>query len=379
LLWADPGQDPVDVNAWGLRISLIRTLERSRRGYLKGMIGASLMGLNPDDPDDAFQAADTWFSAVMERALELHGSRPTHKAHEVFRQVILRGHGWPKAWLERSFDPPQGAAPDAVIGAFGRLDATLTPSAPPSRITEKLGTLVTIADSASQETPEGMSLWQAVSLGPQKLDPGTADGRDAFFYAVIQALETANEVWETLRRIGLSPRDWAGAVTINQAKGASVFVNEARRIAEETGAALTDHPVLEAAWAIRKVTRFADLDDFLGSEMGRALLQGPGPINAVPLEAAPEIADEDDSLASLEEMTSAIAYLAQNDALDSLDQQVLAAIVQRNVYEDVCDEDWCARAFPTKAAWAEYTDKLVDKILEVMTPGSEHTIEEAPA
>lgn len=366
LLWADQGSGPVDVNAWALRISLIRTLERSRRGYLKGMIGANLIGLNADDPDDAFQAADTWFTAVMERALELHGSRPTHKAHEVFRQVASRGHGWPEIKLERSFNPPAGEPPDILKGAFGRLDATLNPAAGSSRITEKLGTLILVAEDAAQETPEGMSVWQAISLGPQKLDPGTADARDAFFFAVIQALETANEVWETLRRIGLSPRDWAGEVTINQAKSASALVNEARRFAETEGGDHKDRKILEAAWEIRKVPRFADLDAFLGSELGRAVLDGPGPMRMVGLEDAPELADDDDTPASLEEMTKVVAYLVENDALDPLDQQVLAAVVQHQAYEDICDEDWCAEAFPTKQAWSEYTDMLVDKILEAL-------------
>ena len=367
LLWGADGDQTIEINAWQLRITLIRTLEQVRNDYLQHMVGVRLLGLDPEDQDDAYQAADTWFVAVMQRALELHGSRATQKAHDVFALITARGQGWPDTRLERTPSPPDGEPGDVVKGAFGRLEAAC-PDAAPSRITKAQGPLCMIAGDAAQQVPEGMSLWQAVSLGPQRLDPGKPDDRDPFFHAVIRALETANESWETLRRLGLSPRDWAGEVSINQAKSIGAFVNAARRIAEDQGAELTDTAVLIAAWDERPVPRYADLQDFTGSDLGKALLTGDAPGRSVSLDAVPEIAaegedDPGDRLASSDEVAEVIRIMVQDGTLTPLDRQVLAAAVSQ---QDVLDTDWGASEFRTREAAAEYTDKLHQKVLAGM-------------
>jgi hypothetical protein len=270
------GDEVVVIRPFALHTTLIKTLaggsEDGGGRYRENLLGHGIVG-GDREPEEL---AERYFDAVLKRRMHLARDNVVHKAHELFLAICRRGvlPGWPEARLQRgrggesnrAGDPPRDFA--SLRDRLGRLDCSVSRSNPATTLRERDGPLRLHAGSASAEVPDELCVWDAVSSGPfmlTKLDPG--EPFNAFCSLVIKAVENANEHYGRILGLGLSPLDWAGDLTVNTAKQASAFLTAAREHGERWSALET----WQAVWQSRKVPGFKSVEEFWGSELGRAL------------------------------------------------------------------------------------------------------------
>jgi hypothetical protein len=277
LLDPDGGQ----IEPYAIEQTLIKTLagppdRRLRHRYRDTLLGYPLVAarMAPEE------AAQRYLDDVLRRRLQLARSLPQHKGHELFVLQCRRGvqPGWLKASLARSKSQPTTASSgpndfEAVRSRLARLDGSISPKSPAEGTRERLGPIWLQVPGGAAEVAEELSVWQAVTCGPSPL---TALGKGPAFDAVcsltIQALETANAHWSAILCLGISPLDWADAVSVNTAKKASAFRSSVRDAVDGRPETIADW---HSAWAAHKVPGFASADAFWASELGKAMRMQP--------------------------------------------------------------------------------------------------------
>jgi hypothetical protein len=117
-----------------------------------------------------------------------------------------------------------------------------------------------------------MSVWGSISSAPLRLKP-LAPGAEfnAFCSTVIKAVEAANAPYGAILSLGLSPFDWAEALSVNTAKKVSSFLSVVRQRQGKEESREDELETWRQLWQERKVPGFASADIFWNSEIGRAL------------------------------------------------------------------------------------------------------------
>jgi hypothetical protein len=274
------------------------------------LIGTALLALG-DCPE---HAAERYFEAVFDRPFFLARANHLHKGHELFLLLCQRGCAsiWRWVKLERHNIPPnphgtdQGGLPH-VRACLGRLDHSLKPGNPAASTRMRSGPLYLIAGGAACEVPEQLSIWGALSSGPDCLMKLEKQAFDRFCSVLIKALENADDRYKRLLGLGLSPFDWPD-ITTNVANKALRFKNRVHaRIAERE---VQDHDIdiWRSVWSEGTVPGFSDADAFWNSEFGRALRQPRRPFftSSEDIERFPD-EEEEEKLLPPEEYEQGIA------------------------------------------------------------------------
>ncbi|MCI4666305.1 MAG: hypothetical protein MRY74_16475 [Neomegalonema sp.] len=354
----------VRINPWRLFLRLEQTLLRGRGGgYVLKLVGLRTMGLNPDRMSDREDGVARWFDAVMERPLEIHSSRDRHKAHDLLEALVRRSPEFGPARLERRPSDSAAAAQGPAQGLYARL-AQFEKRAPDpavgrrgAALRREQGPLMLIIGDAAAPTPETLSVWSALSLIPSVMRPLEGDEALAFSYLMIQLIETADERWNSIRRLGLSPPEWIEDLSINRARDVGILMSAA--------GPRPDQDALAAAWRRVPVPGFDDLDAFFASDIGRAMCApvGGGP-RFEPLDEAPEprapIADKQ---ATKEEMLDAIELFRARGRIDPFDLDLLAAVAEGANLTALWRRPNIRARFDNKAAFVAHTDKVSQALI----------------
>jgi hypothetical protein len=292
------GNEVVTVQAFALFTRLTATLERREKGSDSGPYDG-LTGLRVLGPGTTPQeAALAYFDHVLKRPLQLARDEPLHKGHAVFLALCRRGRdpAWPQADLKRTVAKPAAgtANPPAefvsVADRLARLSPGISDGNPAKSTRASLGPLFLHAGGAATEVAEEMSLWDATTCAPARLNVLARGPQfNGFCSAMIKVLEAANARYGTLIALGLSPRDWQD-LSVNTAKKVSAFLSAARAKGAELpkrvpGAALSSQSPgddnladWELAWTQRPVPGFKSAREFWDSPLGYALRYSQVPI-----------------------------------------------------------------------------------------------------
>ena len=339
---ADPADGRIAPHA--IERQLLATLSgppdrKVRHRYRDTLLGYGLVAarLSPEE------AAQRYVDDVLRRRLQVARASPLQKAHEVLAVQCRRGRdaAWRDAAVARALVKP--SAPGAIPSGFAAaeralvvLDKGITPKSPAEGTRARSGPIWLSAGSAAVEVAEELSVWHGLTSGPAEVTPfgGKGPAFDALCALTIQAVETANAHWSALLCLGLSPLDWAEAVSVNTAKKASAFRSAVREALDGKPDAIA---AWRAAWAAHKVPGYADADAFWPSELGRALRAGP--VGAVHLDIDEmDLADGMDSEARLVDALSfsKMVELARGkNVIDDYDAWFLAEIARGVTIDEV--------------------------------------------
>lgn len=350
---------PVRAKPWALRLRFEALLATPR--YAAGLVGARTMGLDPFSADEAERAAQRWVERVLERPLALHPSRDRTRAHDVLEALAARGPFDPPARLARSgASDPALCVPGAGM-ARGLLDRLrrLPPGAR-ARRTERDGPLILTLGGAAAIVPDDLSLWAALTLAPAEMAALSGDGARVFRHLLVRAVETADEPWNALRRLGLSPPDWIDSVPINRAKAAGALITAAggRRARQ----------ALEAAWTRRPIPGFETAAAFFETDFGRALLSPPAPTREAAALDVETLADTlaapaSDAAPDPAEAAAAVERLRSWKALPAEDLELMDAIVRGATLAELHREPAVRRRHPSLAHLISHTDKMISAAL----------------
>ena len=277
---ADPANGRIEAHA--IERQLLATLSgpadpKVRHRYRDTLLGYQLVAarMSPEE------AAQRYIDDVLRRRLQVARASPLQKAHEVFAMQCRRGVDaeWRSATVMRARKAPtaEGAMPTGFADVeqnLGRLEKRISPKSPAEGTRARTGPIWLSAGGGVVEVAEELSVWHGATCGPDIVTPfgGKGPSFDALCALTIQAVETANAHWSALLCLGLSPFDWADAVSVNTAKKASAFRSVVRAALDGGPEAIE---AWRAAWTAHKVPGYADADAFWASELGRALRAGP--------------------------------------------------------------------------------------------------------
>ena len=366
----EAAEDVVALRPFALFQALLQTLASQK--YREGLAGAAVIGL-ADDPE---LAAQRYFEAVFERPLFLARANPWHKGHELFLAICRRGwaQGWTQGRLVRHLaPPPDGQGPEGfetVRGRLERLDGSIAKGNPARKTRENNGPLHLAVLYARAEIAEQMSLWEALSCGPERL-VRLAEKRefDKFCSLLIRALEAANAPYGAFVSLGLPPLDWGkewgGEITTNTARMALRFINEAKAMAKERGKEGHDAAIWAELWERRKVPGFGSADEFWGSGFGRALRHPPVPQFAQGDEFAAHQAEEP-SLMNERDFLAVLEWCEENDRLEAFDLWFLRKIVEGETITGMTGHEKVRAHFgkvPSDEQIEAYAEALYERIL----------------
>lgn len=207
-------------------------------------------------------AADSFFSAVFERPIQVVRGEPRTKTHALLTARLACMSGQP-AW--------RGAALTDLPPDDGRKGKTVQPFDPRLRMLQMRLAPLTAArgvgpglrvGNLTLPLPAELSVWEAVALPPVAFHvPQSTSDRAQFLFALTAAFENAARPWKELVRAGLvPPGDWLESTKTNTIRA----LNQFRVLATTPPRAL-----MEEAWTRHPVPGVATLDLFLDSPLAK--------------------------------------------------------------------------------------------------------------
>jgi hypothetical protein len=314
----DPIQDFADVKAYALYEKVRRTLASSPR-YVEGLVG--FWSYPP--PNDAEDAADFYFDAVLRRPIGARRGEPT--TADALAQMMA-AHG-----LKSATDAPgERSTWSALVGAGGRI-RRFKPQ-------EKLFELSN---------------------------------------RILKCLDAANRPYAEVLRLGLCPKEWLtgdDAVGVNTLKSANAFLKALKETMRGEFGRRPKREELDAAFAAAPVPGFRSAAEFAAHPLGAAALTRLAgldqtylvpydPEGASPIEAMESQADE--PLMSPDEAQPFLAEAVAAGVLSAAEGELLKAIMSgRELMSAMGDNLALRRRLKTEFGGdvAAFVDELSERI-----------------
>lgn len=256
----------------------------------------------------AEEAASRYFDISLSRRLLLSGKVELSIAHRLFEAMCRRGAepAWRTASLQRELPTSlDHVTPLATRGSFERcarrlerLPETLSAGSASRTIRTRSGAVSLRLGNLSAPVPEEMSTWDAITCGPDTLNPlASGDPFNRFCGLMIDCVRTAHRLFQELLGLGrgLCPFDWIEVLTIQQTRALRKFL----AVLDDNGGTGSDSS-WAIAWSRAPVPGFKSAESLRQSEIGLALRHVIAD-SVPPSLIDEEEADADESTADAEE------------------------------------------------------------------------------
>ena len=278
------------------------------------------------------EAAERYWEATIARRLLLTGRVQLSVSHKLLEALCRRGADsqWSTAVLGRERQSATRDVSDALTPVsfaacarrLSQLPAGLSRGSASASIRERDGPLVLRMGDHSSTVAEELSLWDAISCGPDELHALPRGERfNKFCGTVIDCMRTAHRPFMELVRLGrrLCPFDWLDVLTIQQTRHLVQFLSAVRG---------RDTPsTWELAWQHARVPGFASAAELWGSDIGVALRHAvvtDGPAAAdITGPADDQLEDAEPELLSEQEFLQQLDLLRQDHLIDDIERRLL--------------------------------------------------------
>ena len=174
--------------------------------------------------------------------------------------------------------PPPPVAADAADFYFDQvIDRPISGRSGQPTSADNLARFVaTLAVAAGASPAQAVSLWKALTDGPQKRRR-LAEGKALFEYSnlILKCLDATNRPYAEVLRLGLCPKEWLtgdGAVGVNTLKAANGFIKALKAAMNDDLGRRPNGAELEKAYAEASVPGSSDVGAFLKTPIGAAAL-----------------------------------------------------------------------------------------------------------
>lgn len=331
--------------------------------YLEYVVGGRLMGLSALE-EDAEEAAERWMETVLNRPLSVHPSRDLHKAHILLEALARRAPDCAGARVVRSDDllpaltPPPGLARSAArLADLQSVDSHI---------------ILRLKDW-SCSVPRSLSIWGALSAAPADMAPLDDARWLDLRNLIIAALENAHVRWGRAVACGVSP--WDHDLSANQSKTLQAFLGLARANLDLSRLSrASDNSCMRAAWRAAPVSRYASLEAFLDSPLGR---------DALSICPAPTMTQFDDSRwalglpaqdansTAISDVKRILSLLTRSGALSALESRLIFKVAQGDSLQEIAREPWALREFGRPPALNRHVERLSNRLI----PAARHLLE----
>jgi hypothetical protein len=227
----------------------------------------------------AEEAAARYFDVSYARRLLLSGKVALSMAHRLFEALCRRGvePEWHSATLQReAITSTDNVLPLSRQNTFARcarelsrLPEALSPGSASPTIRARCGAIILQVGALKAPVPEEMSVWDAITCGPDALHPlSMGEPFNRFCGLMIDCVRTAHRPFQEILGLGsgLCPFDWLDVLTIQQTRALRKFLGVI-----EASARGHSPSSWAAAWDEAQVPGFKSADHLWQSEIGLAL------------------------------------------------------------------------------------------------------------